>query len=401
MSFKLKEFEGKNLLKQFGIKIPSSKLVTSINELNSINNAVVKSQILSGKRARNNGVKICNSNEEIKNYVNEILNKKILDETVKEVLVEEKIDIIEEHYIAFMFNTKEKCPQLIISKNGGVDIEEFHRENPEELLIKNINALTGLKEQEIIRELKKIGFKNNIKELAETILKLYKCFEENDLKLLEINPLACSSNNEYIALDCVAIIDSDALGRHNFNFPPRIGFREPTLREIEARKIDEHDYRGVAGKTFLDLDGDMAILASGGGASIVCMDALLTYNGKPANFTEYSGNPSKEKVKKLALLTLSKSNLNGLWIVGGTANFTDIEETFKGLIEAFKEINPKYPIVIRRAGPNDKKAFELIKKATKEYNWNIHLFDENTPMTVTAKTIVDLADEYKKNNHKK
>ncbi len=400
MSFKLKEYEGKKLLSQFGIKIPNSNLVKSINELDSTSNAVVKAQILSGKRAKNNGVKICNSNEEIKIYINEILNKRILNETVKEVLVEEKIDIIEEHYIAFMFNTKEKCPQLIISKNGGIDIEEFHKENPDKILIKNINPLKFLEEQEIILELKKLNFSNNLSELTETILKLYKCFEENDLKLLEINPLAFSSDNEYVALDCVAIIDSEALKRHNFNFPPRIGFREPTKLEIEAKKIDENDYRGVAGKTFLDLDGDIAILASGGGASMVCMDALLTYNGKPANFTEYSGNPSKEKVKKLALLTLSKPDLNGLWIVGGTANFTDIEETFKGLIEAFEEINPRYPIVIRRAGPKDKEAFVLMREATKKNNWNTYLFDENTPMTLTAKTIVDHSNQYKKINQK-
>ena len=395
MSFKLKEYEGKKLLAQFGIKIPNSKLVRSIEESDSVSGAVVKTQILSGKRAKNNGIKICNSNEEIKNYVKEILNKKILNETVKEILIEERINIIEEHYVTFMFNTKEKCPQLIISKDGGINIEEFHKENPDKILIKNINPLAGLKEQEIIQELKNLGFNNDTEELADTILKLYKCFEKNDLKLLEINPLAFSSNNEYIALDCVAIIDTEALNRHSFNFTPRIGFREPTQREIEARKIDEHDYRGVAGKTFLDLDGDIAILASGGGASMVCMDALLTYGGKPANFTEYSGNPSKEKVKKLALLALSKQNLNGLWVVGGTANFTDIEETFKGLIEAFEVIKPKYPIVIRRAGPNDKEAFKLMKEAIEKNNWNINLYDENTPMTVTAKTIVDLSNQYK------
>ncbi len=394
MSFKLKEFEGKELLKKFSINIPKSKLITNLEEISNVNKTVAKAQILSGKRAINNGVKICNSNEELKDYVKEILNRKILNETVKEILIEEKIDIIEEHYIAFMFNTKEKCPQLIISKNGGINIEEIHRENPHNILIRNINPLTGLKKEEIIRELKKLNF-NNIEDLADTILKLYKCFEDSDLKLLEINPLAFSSSSKYIALDCVAIIDSEALKRHDFNFPPRIGFREPTAREIEARKIDEDDYRGVAGKTFLDLDGDIAILASGGGASIVCMDALLTYNGKPANYTEYSGNPSKEKVKKLALLVLSKPNLNGLWIVGGTANFTDIEETFKGLIEAFEEINPKYPIVIRRAGPKDKEAFQLMKDASIKNNWNIHLYDENTPMTITARTIVDLSNQYR------
>ncbi|MAG47655.1 hypothetical protein CL617_03540 [archaeon] len=391
MSFKLKEFEGKELLKEHNIKIPNSTLVEDLEDLKNTSKGVVKIQTLSGKRAKNKGIKICNSKEEIKNYSQSVLGKKILNEKIKELLIEEKIDYEKEYYFALIFNTIDKCPQLLISKEGGSNIEE----NSHTTFKKNINPLLGIQDN-LFNDLEKLNFEDIIK-LKETILNLHKCFEKNDLKLLEINPLVYS-NEEYIALDCVAIIDSEALKRHKFNFPERIGFRKPTDLELKAKEIDKDDYRGVAGKTFLELDGDIAILASGGGASVVCMDALLKYNGKPANYTEYSGNPSQEKVKKLATLTLSKKGLNGLWIVGGTANFTDIKATFQGLIDAFKEINPQYPIVIRRAGPNDKEAFQLMEEESKKNNWNVHLFNEETPMTLTAETIVSLSQEYKNKN---
>src|SRR3989338_4478887 len=147
------------------------------------------------------------------------------------------------------------------------------------------------------------------------------------MKTVEINPLVEDKNGDLIAADAVVVLDDDGLKRHKFNFPKRTGLREQTPREIAAKKIDEDDYKGVAGKTFVDLEGDIAVLASGGGASIVAMDALLSYGGKPANYTEYSGNPSAEKVKKLTQVVLSKPNLHGLWIVGGTANFTRIDLT--------------------------------------------------------------------------
>jgi len=133
------------------------------------------------------------------------------------------------------------------------------------------------------------------------------------------------------------------------------------------------------------------------------MDALISYGGKPANYTEYSGNPTPEKVEKLAKVVLSMS-INGLWIVGGTANFTDIKATLvDGILKALKEIKPKYPIVIRRAGPNDKEAFEIIKKEAEQYNLDIHLYDENTSMTESAKILLDLVKKYKesKNEGKK
>ncbi len=138
-------------------------------------------------------------------------------------------------------------------------------------------------------------------------------------------------------------------------------------------------------------------MASGGGGSLTALDALLVAGGKPANYTEYSGNPPKEKVEKLAKVVMSREGLAGLWVVGAIANFTDIYETLSGLMEglrkAEKDLGKKFdfPIVIRRGGPRDKEAFEMLR-AIKDFD--LHLYGEETSIAESAKIITKLAAEY-------
>ena len=121
------------------------------------------------------------------------------------------------------------------------------------------------------------------------------------------------------------------------------------------------------------------------------MDALIKFGGKPANYTEYSGNPPSEKVEKLARIVMSKPNLSGLLVAGVIANYTNIAETMKGLIVALKEVKPKYPIVVRRAGPFAEQARDMLMEVSKEYGLDIHYFDETIPLTKAAEIIVDLS----------
>ena len=201
-----------------------------------------------------------------------------------------------------------------------------------------------------------------------------------------------------MALDAKVSLDDDADFRRSMTFPQRNLFgRPPTWAEIEARKIDEGDHRGTAGSVYYDLDGDIAVLAAGGGGSLVNMDALLACGGKPANYTEHSGNPSREKLKKLTKIILAKPGLAGCWLVGGTANFTDIYETLAGFVEGLREIKPKptYPIVIRRGGPRDTEAFAMLADVAKSDGYDFHVYGRETPMTATARMMVDLAYERK------
>ena len=389
---KLYEFEGKELFKKSGINVPKSILIGSPENLPK-NLFVVKSQLLSGKRGKLGVVKICSTQEEVEKSVKEFLGKKVNNEEIKKVLLEEKLEVKKEYYLSITYDTRARMPVFILCASGGMDIEEYKEKNPEKVLIEPVDLTEefDLKKAQTIA--KKPGFPEKS---AEVILNLFNCFKKFDCRTAEINPLVETSSG-FFAADSKIVLDDDALFRHtDLIFPPRTaGGRALTKLEEEAKQIDKEDYRGTAGSSFIELDGDIAILASGGGASITCVDALIGYGGRPANYVEYSGNPPKAKVKRLTEVTLSKPGLKGCWVVGGRANFTDIYETLKGVVEAWEEIKPKYPIVVRRAGPRDKEAFEMLKEKAKKHKWNLLVFGDETPMTETAKILLD---EIKKAN---
>lgn len=372
------ESEGKKLLAGAGISVPNGQIITSTDDKLSIKFPVVlKAQVLSGKRADAGGIVIVKSEEGAGKSLKEMLGRTINNERVEKVLVEEKVEIKKEFYISLSYDTTFRQPVLTFSESGGTGIEE----RKSEIIPINILSLSA-------------GLTTPFDEAL--LKKLVDLFLTSDATLIEINPLVFTDKGQWVALDAKVNLDDTAYGRHPEwkEYPPRsVAGYTPTRNEIEAKKIDEGDYRGTAGSTYFDFDGDIAILASGGGASITAMDALIAAGGKAANFTEYSGNPPREKVEKLTKIVLNKPNLNGLWIVGALANFTDIYETLSGIVDALEKIDPKpkYPIVIRRAGPKDNEAFEMLKKVK---DLDLHLYGEATSIPESAKIVADLAKKY-------
>lgn len=366
------EFEGKDLLKKYGINIPNSQLISSLSEKIEIQTPfVVKAQVLSGKRKDAGG---------IGDKVEDILGKVINNEKVESVLVEEKVSFEEECYVSISYDTNTRGPVVTYSETGGTGIEERGANIfPIDILSSEVDYPSDL----VISD-----------EIKNFISSLFKLFLEEDATLVEVNPLVVS-NNKLIALDAKINLDDTAASRHKErNYPPRSApGHTPTKGEIEAKKIDEDDYRGTAGSTYFDLPGDIAILASGGGASLTAMDALIKEGGHPANFTEYSGNPPKEKVSKLTQIVLNKEGINGLWVVGAIANFTNIYETLSGFLEALRSVNPKpkFPILIRRGGPHDVEAFAMLRDV---HDFDLHLYGEEVSISESAKLMVDLAKKY-------
>ncbi len=394
---KLKEFEGKELFKKVGITTSSGILIKKLTDLDSIDfNAsyVAKVQTLQGGRGKKGGVKLVTNNTEAEDFVLTFLGKEFYGEIIQEILLDEKIEIIQEYYLGLLFDGTLRQPVLIVSSVGGVEIE-----SSEELIRIPIDYTKGITDEVLLKVANYLGNQNslNILDIQDVIKKLYTCFVEFDLRMVEINPLVLDSNHKLIAVDSVAVLDEDARYRWSkkIDFAERTGSRKATVRELAAREIDREDHRGVAGKTFLDLDGDIAILTSGGGASMTLVDTLVRMGGKPANFTEYSGNPPREKVEKLTRIVLDKPNLSGLLVAGVIANFTNIKETLQGVLNVLIEVRPDYPIVIRRAGPHDIEAKEMLMQAKKDYGLDIHYFDENLVLSKAAEVIVRLSKEYK------
>lgn len=377
------EYEGKKLLADAEISVPNGQIITSMGDQLSIKFPVVlKAQVLSGKRADAGGIIFAENHQDARNKIQELLGKTINNEKVEKILVEEKVEFEKEFYLSLSYDTTFRQPVLTFSESGGTGIEG---RKSEIVPINPLNPLVGLTTP-----------------FDESFLKkAIDLFFKSDATLIEINPLVITNKGEWVALDAKVNLDDTAFGRHpewksaSWRTPRSVAGYTPTRHEIEAKKIDEGDYRGTAGSTYFDFPGDIAILASGGGASITAMDALIAAGGKAANFTEYSGNPPREKVEKLTKVVLDKPDLNGLWIVGALANFTDIYETLSGIIDGLSKIDPKpkYPIVIRRAGPRDKEAFEMLKNVK---DLDLHVYGEETSIPESAKIIVDLAREYKK-----
>ncbi|MFI5241117.1 MAG: ATP citrate lyase citrate-binding domain-containing protein [Microgenomates group bacterium] len=378
----LYEFEGKILLSNSNIAVPNSQLVKSTSDKIKLKTPFfAKSQVLSGKRKDVGGIIEVKNENEVKSTLSKMLGGVVNKEKVALLLLEEKVEFKEEFYISVSYDTDLRTLVVTYSEKGGPGIEQRKSHSFA------VNILTL-----------EVDYPKNIKidpKLKDFIAKLIDLFLKEDATLVEINPVVITKEGNVMALDAKIKLDENAFSRHSERiFPPRsVPGYSPTKNEIEAKKIDEGDHRGTAGSAYFDLPGDIAVLASGGGASLTAMDALLEAGGKPSNYTEYSGNPPKEKVEKLASIVLGKPGINGLWVVGAIANFTNIFQTLSGFLEALKKIKPRpnYPIIIRRGGPQDKEAFEMLKKET---DYDFHLYGQEISITRSAEIMADLAKKY-------
>ena len=331
----------------------------------------------------NNGIRFCSSAEGVVAAVDDLFHTSVRGQYVAAVRVEEKIDIVEEHYLSITYDTNKKMPVIIYSREGGMDIEDVPENKIQQTLLDIRNPHPTLPTIG--------GGQEGVTNVAK---KLWQCFLQEDCRLVEINPLVKTAAGQWVAADAKVAIDDDAFYRHKeweALSPRTMMGRLPTEREIAVKKIDEGDgyYRGTAGK-YIELDGDIAILFSGGGASIANMDALIKTGLKPANYTEYSGNPPREKVYALTKIVLSKPGIRGLWIAGGVANFTDVAATFQGIADALDEIKPNYPIVIRRAGPNEAEGMRLMRECAERNGLRMKLFGKETSMSETVGVLAEM-----------
>lgn len=428
----LYEFEGKQLFNRYDIPTPVGVVVRpgdtvpNLFEEHGLADVVVKAQVLSGKRGKNNAIRFCNTQADVEAAVVDLSAMEVRGQYVAAVRIEEKLDIAEEHYLSVTYDTNRKQPIVVYSTEGGVDIEDV----PEEKIIK---VHVDVRNPVILSEAKNpltderdpsttFHFAQDDEELQRVIQNLWTCFLKEDARVVEINPLVKTVSGAYIAADAKVALDDDAAYRHSsdaierakekgtappsnweeFEARTMMG-REPTERELAVQHIDagEKWYQGTAGK-YVEMparnashndaggDGDIAILFSGGGASIANMDALLSVGLQPANYTEYSGNPPREKVYELAKIVLSKPGLRGLWIAGGVANFTNVEATFHGIVDALDEVKPTYPIVVRRAGPFEKEGMELMRACAERNGLNMRLFGKEVSMDETAKVLANM-----------
>lgn len=397
---RLYEFEGKKLLSTAGFVIPIAQIVSSDSLMVDFSTFTfpifAKVQILGGNRAQRGGVMRFEEKQkqEAKNTIEEWLKNGWNGEKIEYVLIEQSIqNIKKEHYIATRWDTVTRGPVVLYNAQGGSGIEQRQkREKEKEEHTLETYPIDIKFADQALQEIAIKIFPHNTHG-KYIFQKLWQVFYTNDATLVEINPLFELTDGTFVAGDAKIDLDELAAFRHHEweTYPRRTAFaRLPTAMEEEAKNINAMDHRGVAGASFFEFDGDIGIMASGGGASLLVMDALMASGLKPANYTEYSGNPSREKVAALTKLVVSKPGLKGLLVIGGNANFTDIFETLAGVMDGLESIKPKieFPIVVRRGGPRWQEAFEMVRERGMKNNLDVTLFGPETSMLEAVPALV-------------
>ncbi len=333
---KLLEHAGKELFSRYGIPVPEGKVVERKEELKNISIPfpwVMKAQVLVGGRGKAGGIKFANNMEEAEKIFDELMAMEIKGEKVRKVLVEKKLNIEKEYYLSFFLDRSSREYLMMFSYEGGVDIEAM----AEKVIKTHINPLIGIQPYHLRRL---------PKEVRQIAANLFKLFIENDCELAEINPLVVVDGN-VMAADSKIIIDNNALYRH-----PELPKEDVELTPLEKEAREKN----IA---FVQLDGNIGVIANGAGLTMATLDALNEFNGKGGVFLDLGGTDDPEKVKQaFELMAKAKPKVILLNLFGG---ITKCDTVAKGIIEFMEKHKLECPVVARIKGMNEDIAREMLK----------------------------------------
>jgi len=383
---RLYEHQGKELLSKMGILVPKGRLAASPKEAKGVaeklgRSVALKVQVLSGGRGKAGGIRFAMTPQETEKRAEELLETEIRGIPVQKILVEEKLPIKNELYLAITADPSLRRPVIIFCKDGGIDIEEVARTSPNRIVRKQVNILRGLREYEardFIRKMESISSEDIIP-LGSIMKNLYDLYRKYDCKLVEVNPLVVTEEGRFVAADARIDIDDDAIFRHpelGLFSTEETGERPPTKIEIAAGKIDEGDYRGTAHIIQLDPDGSyaretnkisIAFDCVGTGTSLTTLDELVDLGYFPMNFADTSGNPTASKLYRATKIILSQPGIEGYLFVSCVSS-QQLDNTARGIIKALKELypdsggKPNIPAVFTFRGGWDEEAIKLFEE---------------------------------------
>ena len=357
------EHQAKKILKKYGAIVPEGIFALTVDDLiekaKSLKTKryVLKAQIHAGGRGKAGGVKILNNLEELKTAANELLGKILVTHQtgpegreVKRLYVEESSNIDKEFYLSCVVDRASSKIAFISSDQGGMDIEEVAKKNPQKIVTTKVEMNDEISENNCEKIIKIFNLNNNIKNQAISLIKsIYKMFTSTDANMVEVNPLILTKEEKIICLDAKMNFDSNALFRH-----PEItelrDLNEENPTEIEASK---HDL------AYIKLEGSIGCMVNGAGLAMATMDIIKLYGKEPANFLDVGGGASKEKVSAALKIILSDKNVKGILIniFGGIMRCDVLAQ---GVVDAAKEININVPLVVRLAGTNFKEGKKIL-----------------------------------------
>jgi succinyl-CoA synthetase beta subunit len=336
---------------------------------------VVKAQVQIGGRGKAGGIKIAQNREEAQQHAEAILGMDIRGLTVYEVWIEGASDIASEYYASIIFDRSAKAPLVMLSTKGGMDIEAVAEETPEAIAKLHVDPLLGFQDFHGRR----LAFEAKVDEdvvrpVGAMLTKLYNAFIAEEATLVEVNPMIITPEREVKALDAKVTLDGNALFRHPQN---------AELRDL-SQEDEQEQMAKERGLTYVKLDGDIGILGNGAGLVMSTLDVVALAGGKPANFLDAGGGSKAEAITSAVEVILSNPKVKAVLfnIFGG---ITRCDEVARGLIEAFAQISPTVPFVVRLDGTNDVEGRKLLADANLP---NVHT--EET-MDGAAKRVVELA----------
>ncbi len=380
------EYQAKEILKKFGAPIPNGVVILDLKEINdkskklNSNNLILKAQIHAGGRGKAGGIKLIdnikNVTEEAKKMFDKIL---ITPQTgpagrkVKRLYLEETCDIKKEFYLSCLVDRSSSKIAFISSAEGGMDIEEVAKNNPEKIITVKINLSKSINDEDVKKITQPFDLLGKSEKQASDLIQLiYKLLIEKDANLIEINPLILTKDNNLLCLDAKINFDDNALYRH----PDIVSLKDLNEEDPIETKASKHNL------AYIKLDGKIACMVNGAGLAMATMDIIKLYGSEPANFLDVGGGASKEQVYAAFKIILSDKNIKGILIniFGGIMRCDVLAQ---GVVEAAKEINLSVPLVIRLAGTN----VALGKKILEKSNLKI-IFANN--LADAAKKIVDV-----------
>ncbi|MHB1419055.1 MAG: succinate--CoA ligase subunit beta [Bacillota bacterium] len=398
---RLLEDQSKELLGGLGIPVPRFGIASNPEDAGKVAEeigcpVVIKALVPVGKRGKAGAILFASTPKEAELSARKLLAMTLSHYPIQQVLVEEKLEIEQELYLSITIDQSRKLPVIIASRLGGIDVEEVSREHPEAMVRYHVDPLIGFGEfagREIWCDAGITG--KTLSQLAALTKKLYQAFESFDAYLVEINPLVITAKGEIKAAAVVMSVDDSALYRHpelsgKVQMGTERAWRPLTDLEKKMVEVNESDpYRGTARYTEMD-GGEIGFMCGGGGGSLMLFDALMTYGGQPANYSEFGGNPPEDKVCGLTKGILSKPGVRGLFVAQNITNNTQVDVVARGVVRALKElqIDPaKFPVVVREAGVNEDTARQLFNEYGVEY------YGDEITMTQAARRMIEKMKE--------
>jgi succinyl-CoA synthetase beta subunit len=376
----LLEYQGKQLFARHGVPVPSGSPATTVEQAVAAADeigypCVIKAQVQVGGRGKAGGIKVAQDRAQAEEHARAILGMDIRGHVVHELWVEAASDIAAEHYASIVFDRAAKRPLVMLSTQGGVEIEEVAASDPDAIARLHVDPLLGFQDFHARRLAFEAGVEADVvRPIGALLNRLYEAFVAEEAMLVEVNPLIVTSDRRVMALDAKVTLDDNSLFRH----PDNAALRNVAAEDEQERMARERDL------TFVKLDGDVGILGNGAGLVMSTLDVVAQAGGRPANFLDAGGGAQADAITQAVEVILSNPNVTAVLfnIFGG---ITRGDEVAKGLIEAFRQIRPTVPFVVRLDGTNDEEGRRLLAEADLP-----NVYTEAT-MLGAAEKVVELA----------